>query len=668
MAARRHAGWRRLAAFSPALLAVALVALAATPRDVVAHAYLRSSQPAAGATLGSAPSSVGITFSEPPDPKLSSISVVDSSGTNHVTGPIVDVASPAATISVPLDALTDGVYTVSWRAVSATDGHISAGSFVFGVGTPPPSEAPGQSTIGTSESGSPPAIAARWLLYLGIVALFGAAWVALAVVRKPARDLLLMAAAGWVLTFLGTIAVIGVQWAETGAPIDTLIGTSVGTAAIARVVSLALVGGAVIALAAVPAFAGTRGWAAVAVSAAIVLGVDVGTGHAAYGVDLVLQFTAQLAHGLAAAAWIGGLAGLLLILRTIPPEERGATARRYSSWAGIALAVVVVTGFMRALAEIGTLDALINTDFGRVVLLKSGLLLALALLGAFNRFVTLKDDSRLVRRLRRVGTTEIVIAVAILGLSGLLVNLSPPALAGTAIAPAPQPIVATGNDNGTSVRARLVATPGSTASNAFDLSLTDYDSGTPVDASAAEIRFAVASVSGVASSTLDLTRASAGHFTGTGSNLSIDGIWKLTVTVTLPGGAVEIPLVVATKVVDQPVQQLVSPGVPTIYQVSLGAEGSAQLYLDPGTPGKNDVHVTMFDSAGNEQQIPSATMAVATADGAGEIVAARMLEPGHFVASADLVAGVLAVDVVTPLPTGGGSGQIHVHVTMQVTP
>jgi putative copper export protein len=432
--------------------------------------------------------------------------------------------------------------------------------------------------------------------------------------------------------------------------------------------ALLLVGAAVIALAAVPAFAGTRGWAAVAIGAVIVLAVDVGTGHAAYGSDLVLQFTAQLTHGLAAAAWIGGLAGLLLVLRTIPAEERGPTARRYSTWAGIALAAVVVTGFMRALAEVGTLDALINTDFGRVVLAKSALLLVLALLGAFNRFVTLRDDSRLERRLRRVGTTEITIAVVILGLSGLLVNLSPPALAGTTIAPAPQPIVATGNDNGTSVRARLVVTPGTTASNAFDLSLTDYDSGAPTDASAASIRFAVASLSGVGTSTLDLARASAGHYTGIGANLSIDGIWKLTVTVTLPGGAVEVPLVVATKVADQPVQQLVSPGVPTIYQVTLGAIGSAQLYLDPGSPGKNDVHVTFFDAAGNEQPISSATMAVAPADGAGQIIPARMLEPGHFVATSDLVAGPLTVDVVTPMPAAGGSGQIHVHVTMQVTP
>jgi copper transport protein len=671
----RRGGWGRLATRAPALLAVALLALAATPRIVAAHAYLRSSEPAAGATLGSGPDAVVLTFSETPDIRLSSIKVVDSGGTNHVTGPIVAVATPPATISAPVGDLGDGVYTVSWRAVSAVDGHISAGSFVFGVGTPPPSGPPGQAAAGQSESGTPPAIGARWLLYLGIVALFGAAWVALAVVRRPPRDLLLVAAAGWILTFLGTLAVVGVQWAETGAPLETLIGTSVGTAALARTASLLLVGGSLVALAAVPAFAGRRGWAFVALTSAIVLVVDVGTGHAAAGADWILQITVQAAHGLAAAAWFGGLFGLLVCLRAIPDGERLAAARRYSSWAVVALAIVVASGAVRAFVEVGTLDALVDTDFGRVALAKSVLFLGIAGLGAFNHFVTLPGAaqpagaSRLVRRLRRVGGTEITIAMVVLGLSGLLVNLSPPALAGGPVAtPVAQPVVAVGHDAGTSVRARLVATPGGTGRNAFDLALTDYDSGTPVDASAVDLRFAAASLAGVAPSTLDLARASAGRYSGTGSNLSIDGIWKVTVTATLPGGAVEVPLVVATKIADQAVQQLVSPGLPTIYQVALGTIGSAQVYLDPGGAGKNELHVTFFDSTGNEQGIASATVAVGTRDGAGEIVAARMMEPGHFAASVDAVDGPLSLDVVAPLPAASGSGQIHLHVTIEATP
>ena len=475
-----------------------------------AHALLRSTTPAAGATLGSPPDAVTLTFSETPDPRLTAIKVLDTGGTDRVTGAVEAVADPAATVRVPIDLPGDGVYTVSWRAVSSVDGHISAGSFVFGVGQAPPTAPPDGQAAGTSQSGSPPAIGGRWILYLGFMLLFGAAWVALAVARGPAPDLLAMAAVGWVLTALGSIAVVAVQWAETGAPIDTLLSTSIGLAALARVAALAFVGLALVALAVVPRFGGRRGWAAVAVTAAAAIVVDVGTGHAAAGPTWIAQIAAQSLHGIGAAAWVGGLAGLLLILRTTPAEDRLDAARRYSSWAGIALVVVAVTGAARAFAEIGTLDALLGTDFGRVVVAKSGLLLLLAGLGAFNRFVTLRTLARLGPMLRRVGATELVVAAAILGLSAMLVNLTPPASAGGPVTPVAQPIVATGSDFGTSMRARLVVTPGGAGTNAFDLAVTDYDSGAPVSASGVELQFEIASLAGIGTSTLDLQPVGAG--------------------------------------------------------------------------------------------------------------------------------------------------------------
>ena len=95
---------------------------------------------------------------------------------------------------------------------------------------------------------------------------------------------------------------------------------------------------------------------------------------------------------------------------------------------------------------------LINTDFGRVVLAKSALLLALA------RSVRSTGSSPFATRAPRaaasagVGGTEIVIAVVILGLSGLLVNLSPPATADRAPAPrrsrSSQPATTTGRASG----------------------------------------------------------------------------------------------------------------------------------------------------------------------------------------------------------------------------
>ena len=663
---RWRAGARRPVTSLLVIVVAALALLASTPATVSAHALLQASDPAAGSTLGSAPSVVTLTYGETPDVRLTSIKVLDSSGNDHVAGPIEALSDPPDSIRVPIGPLADGVYTVSWRTVSAVDGHVSAGSFVFGVGEAPPSTPPEQVGGGTSESGSPPGIVARWILYLGLVGLIGAAFVAVAVVRRPVPDLLVMAAGGWVLTAIGTIGVVAVQWAETGAPIEELPGTSVGVSALARFIALAVMGGALVGLA-VPRLGGRRGWLLVGLASMGGLAVDVVTGHAAAGSDSPLQIAAQWLHGLGAAGWMGGLAALLVALRTTPPEDRLVTARRFSFWAGIGLVVVIATGAIRALVEVGTLEALVGTTFGVVVLLKSAGLLVLAALGAFNRFVTLRNASNLVGRMRRVGGAEITLAMVVLGLSALLVNQTPPTSAAANPAPVAQPIVATGHDFGTSIRARLVATPGAAGANTFDLAPTDYDTGDPVNADGVSIRFQIASQQGVAPSTLDLVQSAPGRFTATGPNLSIDGIWQLTATVTTGGSAVDVPLLAATIVPPQAVQSLVSAGLPTIYTIQLGGGRTAQVYLDPGGPGQNEFHVTFFDPTGAELPTTAATIAAFPEGGGAAILAPRMLEPGHFVASIDAVAGQLTVDILSPLPAGSGGGNLHVHVTIEVS-
>ena len=651
-------------------LVVVLGALAslASPGAVSAHALLRSSEPAAGSTLGSGPDAITLTFSETPDLRLTTVKVLDSAGGDHVAGPVAAVAAPAASITIPIGKLGDGVYTVTWRTVSSVDGHISAGTFAFGIGTPPPSGPPGSPVGGTSQSGSPPAILARWLLYLGLVGLLGAAFVAGAVARRSVPDLLAMAAASWILTAAGTVGVVAVQWAETGAPVETLASTSVGTAALARGIALGLIGAALASLAALPRLGGRPGWLAVGVMAAIALVVDVATGHAAAGPGWLPQVAVQALHGLGAGVWVGGLAAILVLLRTTPPGDRLAAARRFSTWAGVALGVVALTGAIRAIGEIGTLEALTGTDFGRVVIAKTGLLLVLAGLGALNRFVTLRSAARIVTGLRRIGGAEVVLAVAVLGLSALLVNLTPPASAGGPSMPAAQPIIANGQDFGTSVRVRLVATPGAAGANDFDVAVTDYDSGEAVDATAAALRFELASRADVAPSTLQLERSAAGRFRGSGSNLSVDGIWRLTATITGGAGAVEVPLLAVTKIPPQQVDSLVSPGLPTIHTIQLGAPGSAQVYLDPGGAGPNELHVTFFDPGGLELPVQTATIATTQPDGTATILTPRLLGPGHFVASIEAVPGPLLVDIVAPLPAGDAVSQVHLHVTIEVSP
>src|SRR4029453_3261213 len=97
------------------------------------------------------------------------------------------VAGQPFQLQVPLGALADGTYTVAWRTVSRDDGHVSGGSFAFGVGVAAPTGGPpGTSDAAASTPApSPLATAGRWLLYWGLALLVGGAATGLGVYDRP---------------------------------------------------------------------------------------------------------------------------------------------------------------------------------------------------------------------------------------------------------------------------------------------------------------------------------------------------------------------------------------------------------------------------------------------------------------------------------------------------
>src|SRR4030095_13362986 len=97
-----------------------LVVVAGQP--AAAHALLRRSESASGALLQTAPPKVVVTFTAPPDPSLSIIHVLDAHGKDWEQGRAEPVAGAPLELQVALPALPDGVYTVTWRTVSKTDG------------------------------------------------------------------------------------------------------------------------------------------------------------------------------------------------------------------------------------------------------------------------------------------------------------------------------------------------------------------------------------------------------------------------------------------------------------------------------------------------------------------------------------------------------------------
>ena len=239
----------------------------------------------------------------------------------------------------------DGVYTVAWRTVSSVDGHVAAGAYAFGVGV-----APSARPATTGQLASLPTRCQRpWRAgssTVALAALVGAAFVAFAVATEPSRTVVRMAVIGWTAAAIGTVAVIAVQWTETGAPLGTVLASSIGTGALARVVAIAVTGIALAWLLRRPPALRDPVAGVVLGLAAVTLLVDVMNGHAASGPATPVQVLAQWLHGLGAAIWIGGLTALLLAIRGQADEPKAHAVRRFSTAAAVALIVVAGSGLV----------------------------------------------------------------------------------------------------------------------------------------------------------------------------------------------------------------------------------------------------------------------------------------------------------------------------------
>ena len=495
------------------MLALILGSALVDPGTASAHALLQSADPAAGSTVATPPAAVTLTFGEAPDPRLSSVRVRDTGSQDVATGPAQAVPGHPDQLRVALKPLSDGVYSVSWRAVSAVDSHVAAGTFAFGVGVAATSASSPASTGGASStSGSAAAVVFRWILYLGLIALFGAGFFSVAIDRRPQRSVLRLAGMGWLAAVTGTLAVIAVQWSESGADLSTVVGSSIGLAALERLLAAIAMTIAVVGILLSSPTPSRWRFGLLAATAAAAMLIDVMTGHAAAGRLSAVQVAVQWLHIVAAGLWIGGLAAVLLHVRGAPSDEKGLAVRRFSRWAGYALAIVALTGIVRAIDEVGRIDALLGTDFGRLVVVKSALLGVLALLGATNRFINVPRAARMLAGLRRIGSAEVTLGAVVLLAAGLLVNLVPPSTIATGSAPPPQAPLLTGSDFGTTVRARLAVEPGGPGFNRFTAVITDYDSGAPVAADRVMLRFTLASASSVGPSTLALPAIATGTY------------------------------------------------------------------------------------------------------------------------------------------------------------
>ena len=206
-------------------------------------------------------------------------------------------------------------------------------------------------------------------------------------------------------------------WSATLAEIPTVLaGTEFGTLIALRLALLILIAAA--------AAVGRGAIATVLAAAAVTL--QAGHLHAfamERGPSVLLA--SEVVHVFAAAAWLGALPGLLVVVATAPAEAAARAAARFSPVGAAAVLAIAASAAWQARMLVGSVAALVGTGYGWICLAKLALFLALLALAAQNRFALVPRLAReriapAHRALLRCIGFELALGVAVLTLAAAL--------------------------------------------------------------------------------------------------------------------------------------------------------------------------------------------------------------------------------------------------------
>jgi len=557
------------------VLLLVVLALGALPAGASAHAQLDGTAPQRGAVLRAAPAQVVFRFDEPVEGTFGAVRVFDRAGKRVDAGDAFHPRGAGTALAVHLRSqVPQGSYTATYRVVSA-DGHIVSGGFVFSVGHATSS---GRTVAQLTAAGGAGAVGdavfglARGLQFAALAVALGAlAFLLLvwrAVGREPAiaaqaggaaseafaratRRLVLVAAGVGAASAAAAVVMEGAQAAGLGGldalrerivreTLQTRFGTMWGLAVLAWIALAALAGWALRERDREPAPA-TFALASVAVPAGFLLLLPALGGHAASQSPSGLLVPANVLHVAGMCVWVGGIATLLLALPAatgrLDPPDRGRlladVLARFSPLALAAVVAILASGLLQSYVYVRTPAHLLDTAFGRAVLIKLVLLLALIALGAWQRRRSLPRLRRLAADgappgragvlLRRALRAEAALMLVVLGVTAALSGYPP----STALATGPFNTTATVGP----AQLQLTVDPALTGANEIHLYLLSPRDGSQftrakeVAVSASEQRHAIGPLQ------LHAHQAGPGHYVVPDAVLGVAGTWRLLVSV-----------------------------------------------------------------------------------------------------------------------------------------
>jgi copper transport protein len=441
-----------------ALLAGALATLAAPAAPASAHAYLAGSAPADGAILDRAPEALVLSFTEHVELSGTHIDIVDgdgrhwavtavavrphqdappASGALATSGGALPNSGPAAVVAdtgTPVDVvaglphLPANTYHVAWRTLSSDDLHQTTGTLVIGVQrqVTAAGPAPGPGGPGLRES------VLRGVGLVGLCTLVGGAALAMALALLARRRTLRWYPDGVALRGrMLRVAAWGGAVALLAVPAQLLLQASAGSSAflVAQAGSgrwlMREIGPAMLVAAVLWARRGVRpGWTPPVVTLGAAGAVLAAAGTALLG-HPGTSTLAGTVHVLAAGGWAGGV--LVAAVALVPalgshPGQVRLVLRAFAVLAAGCLAVLTVTGLLMTGALVATVDALLTTPYGLLLLAKVAAVGVAGLLG-LRTFRRLRHAEPALPR--RGLVAEAVVLVAVLGLAGSLAAAGP---------------------------------------------------------------------------------------------------------------------------------------------------------------------------------------------------------------------------------------------------
>jgi len=509
-----------------------------------AHSELLTSDPQPGAVLDAPPAHVTLTFNEPVEISLGAIRVFDGTGNSIDVSAARHPDGNSSKVEIDLPKLSNGSYVVDWRVVSA-DSHPVHAAYTFQVG-PTSTLAAGllDQILGNSHTGKSASVGltvSRSLVTSSIAIVFGGLLAcALGIVPFGRRQRWFIGGAAAVGAIAGVVALPLEVGYTAGRSLDVVFDasawravfdTTIGVAWVVRAVAIA-VSAAVLLWTAARCHQGW--WRATLTTGLVIVGIaSAYGGHGATGRWHYIGVLTTMLHVSAMAVWLGGLALLVLSFKDV---NRGG-AERFSSIALLAVTGIVITGTIQAFRQIGSLDALTSTSYGKLLIWKLvgvGMVLAVAGVARASTHGRLSLTAASPGpasagaaalpfdrgRLRRATSIEIVLAVVVVIVTSLLMASNPSEAA------ASQPFSASLTSDG--YLATITVSPARVGDNEVHVFLSSPNSSlTQADAVDVTIQDPSRDVDPIK---IPVAKAGAAHWIANSATFPYAATWRMVVT------------------------------------------------------------------------------------------------------------------------------------------